>query len=169
MATNVSRSDTVRSFAYYASLIPRAATLLLMVIILIDMMAGVFFRYVVGQALPWSDEVGSLCLVWLCFIGGAVGINRGSHFSISLATEQLSPWGQRIVHAAVGLLIMILGAILTVAGLRLVQVNVTSEMPSLGISLSYQYGSALCGGLLTICYSAAYVVRSLRGQVTTEG
>ena len=41
-------------------MIPRAVLVALMIIMLIDMMLGVFFRYVVGQALAWSEEVGTL-------------------------------------------------------------------------------------------------------------
>lgn len=151
-------------FAYYVSLVPRVVSLLLMIFILIDMMLGVFFRYVIGRALPWSDEVGSLLLVWLCFIGGAVGINRGSHFAITLAIERFGPSGQKAAHMAVALLIMVTGLILTFGGLKLVEVNATSEMPSTGISLSFQYASAMVGGLLSICYSAALAVRSARGR-----
>lgn len=150
--------------AYYLSMVPRILTLLLMTVILIDMIAGVFFRYVVGQALSWSDELGAFCLIWLSFVGGAVGITKGSHFGISLAVDGLSPARQRAARAAVGLLIMVLGAILMVGGFQLVVTNATSEMPSLGISLSYQYAASVVGGILTICYAGTYVARSLRGQ-----
>ena len=74
------------------SLIPRVVLIILMIIMLVDMMLGVFFRYVVGQALPWSEEVGTLSLIWLTFVGGAIGITRGSHFAIHLFLERLGPW-----------------------------------------------------------------------------
>ncbi len=136
------------------SLVPRMVLVILMVIMLVDMMLGVFFRYVVGQALPWSEEVGTLCLIWLTFIGGAVGVTRGSHFSIHLFLDSLGPRGQRIVRTAIALLIVLFGLILAPYGYQAAAANATSETPGLGISMAYQYASAAVGGILIVCYAA---------------
>lgn len=134
-----------------------------MATLLIDMMLGVFFRYVVGQALSWSEEIGTLSLVWLTFIGGAIGVRRGSHFAIHLLLDHLRPAGQRLARALVAVLILLLGALLVPTGVRLVETNATSETPALGLNLGVVYASAVVGGLLTICYAAALLVDALRG------
>ena len=120
---------------FAASLIPRVVLLLLMITILVDMMLAVFFRYVVGRALPWSEEVGTLSLVWLTFIGGAIGVRRGAHFAIHLLLDHLGPSGQRVIHIVVGLLILLLGTVLVPFGWRLVVANSTSQTPALGLNL----------------------------------
>lgn len=153
---------------YAASLIPRILAVLLMATLLADMMLGVFFRYVVGKALPWSEEVGTLSLIWLTFVAGAIGVNRGAHFAIHLAVEQLGPRAQRASQVLVGLLILLLGLVLTTNGWLLMEANATSETPSLGISLSVQYASSFVGGLLMMGYSVALIVRVLRGQETLQ-
>lgn len=146
------------------SLIPRIVLLALMIALLLDMMLGVFFRYVVGQALSWSEEVGTLSLVWLTFIGGAIGVRRGSHFAIHLLLDHLGPTGQRVSRALVALLILLLGALLVPTGLRLVETNATSETPALGLSLGTLYASVVVGGVLMVCYAAALLVDALRGR-----
>jgi TRAP-type C4-dicarboxylate transport system permease small subunit len=151
------------------SLIPRIALLILMITLLVDMMLGVFFRYVVGQALSWSEEVGTLSLVWLTFIGGAIGVHRGSHFAIHLLLDHLGPTGQRIANAAVALLILLLGALLVPTGLRLVATNATSETPALGLNLGVLYASAVVGGALMVCYAAAQLLDVLRGRPEAVG
>ncbi len=148
----------------FVSLIPRVVLLLLMVTILIDMMLGVFFRYVIGRALPWSEEVGTLSLVWLTFIGGAIGVRRGAHFAIHLLPDHLGPTGQRIAQTVTGILILVFGGLLVPTGWRLVQTNSVSETPALGLNLGILYAAAVVGGLLTVCYAGALVTDAIRGR-----
>jgi TRAP-type C4-dicarboxylate transport system permease small subunit len=155
----------VAQLTHGLSLIPRIAALILMLILLVDMMLGVFFRYVVGRALSWSEEVGTLSLVWLTFIGGAIGVNRGAHFAIHLAIDRLSPSGQKAAHIFVDLLVAFLGIVLTYGGWRLMESNATSETPSLGLSLSVMYAPAFVGGLLIIVYAIAHIRDVLRERV----
>jgi len=145
------------------SLIPRIILVILMVIMLVDMMLGVFFRYVVGQALAWSEEVGTLSLIWLTFVGGAIGITRGSHFSIHLLLDHLGPRRQRLLRFFIALLIMLFGLILVPYGLEVTMRNSTSITPGLGLNLGVQYASAFIGGILMVCYAGALAIEALRG------
>ena len=144
--------------------IPRVVLVILMGILLVDMMLGVFFRYVVGQALNWSEEVGTLCLLWLIFIGMGMGITRGSHFSMHVLLDHLQPPQQRILRTVIALLIILFGLVLTPYALELTIRNSTSNMPSLPFSLSVQYASAFVGGVLIVCYGISLVVDILRGR-----
>jgi TRAP-type C4-dicarboxylate transport system permease small subunit len=148
----------------FVSLIPRAVLVLLMIVMLADMMLGVFFRYVVGQALPWSEEVGTLSLIWLTFVGGAIGITRGSHFSIQLLQDSLRPDRQRMVRTVIALLIALFGVVLAPYGLDLTIKNSTSITPGLGLSSSIQYASAFVGGVLIVCYSVVLALDAIRGR-----
>lgn len=150
------------------SLIPRLATVLLMALLLIDMFLGVFFRYVVGRALTWTEEVGTLSLVYLTFIGGAVGITRGAHFSIHVLTERLSPALQRRCRLIVALFIIAFGLLLVPTGLNLVRTNSGSETPALGLNLGVLYASTVIGGLLTVCYGGALLLDILRGRLPAQ-
>jgi TRAP-type C4-dicarboxylate transport system permease small subunit len=149
---------------YAVSLVPRVLLLVLMVAILVDMMLGVFFRYIVGQALPWTEEVGTLTLVWLTFIGGAIGVGQGSHFAIHLLLDHLGPTGQRAVRVLTGLLVLVVGGLLVVFGWRLMLSNSTSQTPALGLNLGVLYASSVVGGVLMICYALALMIGAWRGR-----
>jgi TRAP-type C4-dicarboxylate transport system permease small subunit len=153
----------VRAFSLL-SFIPRIVLVTLMIIMLVDMMLGVFFRYVVGQALPWSEEVGTLCLIWLTFVGGAVGITRSSHFAMHLFLDSLRPSQRRMLRTAIALLIMVFGLVLAPYGLELTIRNSTSITPGLGLNLGVQYASAFVGGVLIVCYAAVLAIQAIRGQ-----
>ena len=153
---------------YVLSLIPRVALVLLMAILLVDMFLGVFFRYVVGRALTWTEEVGTLSLVYLTFIGGAVGITRSVHFSIHVVTERLSPTVQRVFSLVVGLFILAFGILLVPTGWTLVRSNSSSETPALGLNLGVLYFSTVVGGVLMICYAGALILDILRGRLPAQ-
>jgi TRAP-type C4-dicarboxylate transport system permease small subunit len=156
----------VASVAKVISFIPRIVLVTLMIIMLVDMMLGVFFRYVVGQALAWSEEVGTLCLIWLTFVGGAIGITRGTHFSIHLFLERLGARRQRMLQTGIALLIMLFGLVVAPYGLELTIRNSTSITPGLGLNLGVQYASAFVGGVLMVCYALALAIEILRGRKT---
>ena len=44
-------------------------TMFLLVLMVLVVFLGVFFRYVVGSSLAWYDEFASYLLVWLTFYG----------------------------------------------------------------------------------------------------
>ena len=149
---------------YVIHLVPRVVLVILMITMLVDMMLGVFFRYVVGQALSWSEEVGTLCLIWMTFVGGAIGITRGSHFAMQLLLDTLRPKAQRMLRTAIALLIMLFGLVLTPYALDLTIRNSTSITPGLGLNLAVQYASAFVGGVLMICYAGALALEAIRGR-----
>src|SRR5205807_441629 len=73
----------------------------LMIVAMVDMLVGVFLRYVVTWIsatfdLPsvrffWVEEIGEYSLAWLTFIGAAIGIRRGTHFAVHIVTDKLPP------------------------------------------------------------------------------
>jgi TRAP-type transport system small permease protein len=154
----------VARLIYVVSLIPRIVLVILMIVMLVDMMLGVFFRYVVGQALFWSEEVGTLALIWLAFIGGAIGITRNSHFAIHLLLDNLQPKQQRILRVVIALMTMIFGAVIVPYGLDLTIQNAESITPGLGLSLGLQYASAFVGGIMIVCYALALAIEAVRGR-----
>src|SRR5207247_4741235 len=84
--------------------IPRVLVVLLMLVAMIDMLVGVFLRYVMTWVsatfdLPsirffWVEEIVEDSLAWLTVIGAALGIRRGVHFSVRMLSDRL-PIGAR--------------------------------------------------------------------------
>ncbi|MGI9425589.1 MAG: TRAP transporter small permease, partial [Hyphomicrobiaceae bacterium] len=51
---------------------------------------SVFFRYVLNDALPWSEEIAKFFMVWLTFLAAPVGLSRGAHVAIEAVSARLS-------------------------------------------------------------------------------
>src|SRR5438477_4085270 len=97
----VLRSRDMNRAARLIAAVPPVFITVLMLVAIADMLTGVFLRYVMTQVsavlnLPtirffWVEEIGELCLAWMSFVGAAIGIRRGVHFSVQMITDRLPP------------------------------------------------------------------------------
>ena len=144
----------------------------LMLLAMLDMLAGVFLRYVMTWVsarfdLPsirffWVEEIGEYSLAWLTFIGAAVGIRRGTHFAVHIVTERFPPPLRRAVTLGHYVLLTGFGALLTVYGWEVAELNSQSFSPALDLNLRWLYLSAVVGGVLMVIYSVAGLVVAWR-------
>jgi TRAP-type C4-dicarboxylate transport system permease small subunit len=154
--------------------VPPVVVTVLMLIAMADMLAGVFLRYVMTKVsaafdLPsirffWVEEVGELCLAWLSFIGAAIGIRRGIHFSVHMVSDRLPPRARRALFTVHYLLIAAFGAAVAVFGWQVAELNSQSFSPALGLNLRWLYLSAVVGGALMVVYSLASLADGWRGR-----
>ena len=142
--------------------IPHVVITVLMVVVTVDMLVGVFLRYVMTWVsatfdLPsirffWVEEVGEWSLAWLSFIAAAVGIRRGIHFAVHLVINGFPLPLRRAVLAAQCLLVVLFGALLAIFGWQVAELNSQSFSPALVLNLRWLYFSAVVGGVLMVVY-----------------
>ena len=66
-----------------------AAFLLVLMVVLVCL--GVFFRYVLDSSLAWYDEFASYLLVWLTFYGSVAASYHNRHIQFGTVIERLMP------------------------------------------------------------------------------
>jgi len=80
---------------------------LLIVIDVIVLAAGVFFRYVLHAALIWSDELALILFLWFSMFGAVAAMRRGTHMRLSLVAQKAGPekakWFDAIASVVVAL------------------------------------------------------------------
>ncbi len=149
-----------------------------MIVAMADMLAGVFLRYVWTWAsatfdLPpiqffWVEEVGEYTLIWMTFIGAAIGIRRGTHFSIQVLTERIPARRRRWVFVVHYLLVAAFGAGVAVFGWGVSELNSQSYSPALSLNLRWLYLSSVVGGALIVIYGLATTVDAWRGRLVSH-
>jgi TRAP-type transport system small permease protein len=73
-------------------------SVLLLVLMVVVVSLGVFFRYALNSALAWYDEFASYLLVWLTFSAAVVASYRRRHIGFSLIVHNLGPGPRQIVE-----------------------------------------------------------------------
>jgi len=154
--------------------LPHLVMTALMIVAMVDMLVGVFLRYVVTWVsatfdLPsirffWVEEIGEYALAWLTFIGAAIGIRRGTHFAVHIITDRFSPRVRRGVTVAHYVLLVGFGALLAVYGWQVSELNSQSYSPALDLNLRWLYLSSVVGGVLMVIYSATAAIDACRGR-----
>ena len=136
--------------------------LALMVILSVDLMLGVFSRYVLASTFTWYDEIARACFVWVVFLGAAVGVKRGAHFRLHLLVDRLSPRLQRIAAVLGVLMVMAFSLVLIRQGWVFAELGSVQQTPVMGISKGWIYAAMPVGGALMIFYSLPLLWRAVR-------
>jgi TRAP-type C4-dicarboxylate transport system permease small subunit len=154
--------------------LPPVAVTVLMLVAMVDMLAGVFLRYVMTWVsatfnLPsirffWVEEIGEYALAWLTFIGAAIGIRRGTHFAVHILTDRLPPPLRRAIIAGHYVLLVAFGGLVAIYGWQVAELNSQSYSPALDLNLRWLYLAAVVGGLLIVIYSLAALADALRRE-----
>jgi TRAP-type C4-dicarboxylate transport system permease small subunit len=139
--------------------------LVLMVVLSIDLMLGVFSRYVLFNTFTWYDEVARVCFVWVVFLGAAVGIKRGAHFHLNLLIDNLPGWGKRAAALLAPLAVIVFSLALIVQGWDFLELGRFQSLPVMGISKAWVYAAMPVGGILMILHSLPVLWRSVRELV----
>jgi TRAP-type C4-dicarboxylate transport system permease small subunit len=146
--------------------IPRIVVSLLLVAAIINLLIGVFLRYVMIPVTDWLDvdsipftwveEVGEMLLAWLTLIGAAIGVRERTHFTLHVL--QLPPPIRLVIERVHYVLIAGFGGIAAWYGVRLCVLNHTLVTPGLEINLALLYASVVAGGILLMIYAISMIV-----------
>jgi len=146
--------------------IPKFVVALLLVAAIVNLLVGVFLRYVMIPVTDWLDvdsipftwveEMGEMMLAWLTLLGAAIGVRERSHFTLHVL--RLAPSLQARIGLLHHVLIAAVGAIAAWCGVRLCILNHTLVTPGLSINLAVLYGSVVAGGALLVVYAVSMIV-----------
>ena len=120
---------------------------LLLVATVLTILAQVFFRYVLAQPLSWSTEVATGLLLYIAFIGFAIGVRDNAHVALNLFERRLGERGRRAARIVE---LVALGGVLLALGIGTVQymaeqsdVTTPAGLPLWTILLAIPLGAAL--------------------------
>ncbi len=70
----------------------RAVGIVAVAVMVIAILIQVFFRYVLGNALPWPDEAARFCMLWMTGLMAPTAFRRGGFVAIDMV-PRLLPMG----------------------------------------------------------------------------
>ncbi|WP_170427701.1 TRAP transporter small permease [Ruegeria arenilitoris] len=90
----------------------RAVGVVAIALMVIAILIQVFFRYVLGNALPWPDEAARFCMLWMTGLMAPTAFRRGGFVAIDMVPLMLPRAVGRILNI---LLLLVSLAVLLVA------------------------------------------------------
>lgn len=137
-------------FFYLLTNILRGICLILIVGLPVTVFFKVFFRYVVGSPLVWSDEIIMLMLLTLTYFGAALAAHNRSHISVEILESIIGRFGEkavRVYHLILDIVFLSVLGIIIYFGVRISFYSADQVTDILMISYFWVY-SMLPLGLL---------------------
>ena len=131
----------------------------LLAVISIDLLLGVFSRYVLERTFVWYDEVARAGFIWLVFLGAAAAVNRGAHFGLHAVVEMMPPRLKRAALLLTPLTIVIFSAALVVLGWDLMRHGASQTTAVMAMPVSWIYAAMPVGGALMAFYALVFLFK----------
>jgi TRAP-type C4-dicarboxylate transport system permease small subunit len=130
-----------------------AVVLLVLMVVLVCL--GVFFRYVLGASLTWYDEFASYLLVWLTFYGAVAASYRNRHIQFDTVVARLMPNKRRKVNIVAEFFVLGFQIVLFYYGWLLVQkMGDETAISIVWVKMAWVYSALPITGALMFLISA---------------
>ncbi len=137
-------------------------TILLFIALTLDVLWGVFSRYVLGAQATWTDELARYLLVWVSLFGAAIMYREHGHLGIDYFVGKLHPDVQRI-NAILGEVVVggFALVVLVVGGGRLVRdaFNASEMTSALGIEVWWLHLATPVSGFFFVAFAIEHVLQ----------
>lgn len=122
-------------------------------VMIVSLVLGVFFRYVMQDSLTWSDEVAMLCFSWLIFLTGALMVRENGHVRIELLEAVMPERFYRWLDQVVWIVIALVGVYMAWTGFQFLSLTMGQTSPAIRYPLWARDGSLPVGGILITLYA----------------
>ncbi len=127
----------------------------LMAVMVLDVLWGVFTRYVMGAQSQWTEELARYLLIWIGILGAAFASGKKMHLAIDILPTSLEGRRQMLLVNSIHVIVILFAlAVLLIGGSRLVYI--TSKLgqvsTALDLPLAVVYSIVPISGLFIIIY-----------------
>ena len=145
-------------------------TVFLLILMVLLVSLGVFFRYVMNASLSWYDEFASYLLVWLTFYGAVVASYRRRHIGFEIAVDRLLPSIKRIVDLVAESCVLGFQFVLFYYGWLLLQkMGDETSISLVWVKMGWVYSVLPITGGLMLAISAVRLVHILSAKEKQKG
>jgi TRAP-type C4-dicarboxylate transport system permease small subunit len=111
----------------------------LLALMVIMILAQVFFRYVLNDSLTWTEELSKFAMVWIACLVSPYAYREHLNVSIEMFHEALPALPKRIAEVIITLLVLLISAIFFIQSMSLVAGGTTITAASVAIKLWFFY------------------------------
>ncbi|BCX17337.1 MAG: hypothetical protein KatS3mg117_1019 [Geminicoccaceae bacterium] len=140
----------------------RLATILLCAAVTAVVAIGVFWRYVLNDALSWSEEVAKFAMIWLTFTGAPLALVAGGHVAIEILPRLLPRRARHLLFAFVLLIVVAVLAMLVWRGTTFAW-NARSQVAAMlgDVSMAWVFAAMPIGSAVMLVIAVEQALRHL--------
>jgi TRAP-type C4-dicarboxylate transport system permease small subunit len=145
----------------FCATLAKGLLLLFMAGISVVIIVQVFFRYVLGSSISWSEELARYLMIWMAMVGASVAIRQGAHVGVTLLVERLGskirPWILLLGRAVIVVFLLVMIR----EGVTLGTFFASQKSPAMEISMLWAYSGFIIAGIFMIVHLLHLVVGDL--------
>lgn len=130
-----------------------AFCILCLVATLLIVLWQVFSRELLNNSPSWSEETARILLVWIGFLGAAIGFREGAHIAVTFLVDKFPATLQSVIDRFVQALLLGFGLFLVVQGSQFVIDAQTATLAGTGLPRSVLYLMMPVAGAMVILYT----------------
>ena len=140
------------------------AVILVIGFLVLDVLWGVFSRYILGNQSPWTEELATMLLIWGSLFGAAIGFIRGSHLGVDYFVNKMSQKMQVAGQIAVYIFIAFFASFVMIyGGTRLVVLTLKlgQVSPAMQLKMGYVYMAVSISGFFILVFSIETIIKNV--------
>lgn len=135
---------------------------LFLLLMVLNISVGVFFRYVLGSSLRWTYELARYSMVWFSFLGMSLALKQEKHVGITIIINQFPTKIKKAIYILVNILVAFFLAVLFYYSLQHLETVSYQTSPALGINMRWPYLAVSVGTFLMLIESLRLIYLSLK-------
>lgn len=128
----------------------------------------VYGRYILNATPTWVEQAALLLIVWITFLGAAVGVRRGTHLAVDFIREAAPGPVRRSGLLLCAAALLFFGVMLAWQGYVMFERTARRDIPLLGISEGWRAVPVIIGGAMIALYSIDDFFRHLTFKDSPE-
>ncbi len=134
-------------------------------VLVLDVLLGVASRYLWGAQIEWTEELATVLLIWVSFLGIAAAFEARAHLGIDILTERFSgktkPAMSLLIHLVTLVFVLI---VFEIGGVKLVlqAIHHWNVLPALRVSDVIQYLPLPVSGIFIIIFEVCNLREDLK-------
>lgn len=123
--------------------------------------AQVFWRWILGNPIVWSEELIQLTYVWICYLGWTIAERKDSHIRITALSNALPIKAQKWLQVFNHLLCILFSVLMVYFGIQLVGAGMKRTAVSLALNYGIVYVMGPICNFIIICYEIAGLIECI--------
>ncbi len=124
-----------------------------------SLLLGVFYRYVMQDAVSWSEEVALLGFTWTIFLAAALAVREDTHVRVSLIDSLLPGVGNWLLRQIIWIAIAVTGAFMVWSGLEFIELTIRQVSAAMRYPLWLRNAAMPVAGTLITIYALCNLER----------
>lgn len=137
----------------------RATVVILATVMLAALSLQVFCRFVLGQALSWTEELALGCFSWSMLLAIALGLREVIHVRMDLLVDRLPAGAAAALDRLIHLVIAALALFLCWAGAAYVADSLGTTSAAIGYPIAWLYAAAPVSAAVLAVFALERVLR----------